>query len=173
MSGVSDASSTPTVGSTTTARALVAGALALAGCSRLHVSPLQPPPYRAEIPAGYDATWSALVRALAHQNVPLRAIARDSGVIASDEFVSPINLYADCGQLSGDQLEGEAIVSFTVFAEPNGPRATRIQVNSKMRTQAFRRGKSGKLRPMPVYNCASTGRFEANLVDALRDSVKE
>ena len=94
-------------------------------------------------------------------------------MIASDEFVSPINLYADCGQLSGDQLEGEAIVSFTVFAEPNGPRATRIQVNSKMRTQAFRRGKSGKLRPTPVYNCASTGRFEANLVDVLRDSVKE
>ncbi len=154
------------MGSTTTARALVAGALALAGCSRLHISPLQPPPYRAEIPAAYDSTWGALVRALAHQNVPLRAIARDSGVIASDEFVSPINLYADCGQLSGDQLEGEAIVSFTVFVESNGPQA-------KMRTQAFRRGKSGKLRPMPVYNCASTGRFEANLVDALRDYVKE
>src|SRR5712691_10378531 len=172
MSGVSDASSTPTVGSTTTARALVAGALALAGCSRLHVSPLQPPPYRAEIAAGYDASWSALVRALAHQNVPLRAIARDSGVIASDEFVSPINLYADCGQLSGDQLEGEAIVSFTVFAESNG-RATRIQVNSKMRTQAHRRGNSGKLRPVPVFQCASTGRFEANLLDAVREFVKE
>ena len=160
------------MGSTTIASAVVAGVLALTGCSRLHVSPLQPPPYRAEIPAGYDATWSALVRALAHQNVPLRAIARDSGVIASDEFVSPINLYADCGQLSGDQLEGEAIVSFTVFAEPNGSSATKIQVNSKMRTQAFRRGKSGKLRPAPVYNCASTGRFEANLVESVRDSVK-
>ena len=160
------------MGSTTIASAVVVGVLALTGCSRLHVSPLQPPPYRAEIPAGYDATWSALVRALAHQNVPLRAIARDSGVIASDEFVSPINLYADCGQLSGDQLEGEAIVSFTVFAEPNGSSATKIQVNSKMRTQAFRRGKSGKLRPAPVYNCASTGRFEANLVESVRDSVK-
>jgi hypothetical protein len=163
----------PTVGSITTASAVIVGALALAGCSRLHVSPLQPPPYRAEIPAAYDATWIALVRALAHQNVPLRAIARDSGVIASDEFVSPINLYADCGQVGGDQLEGEAIVSFTVFAESNGSRATRIQVNSKMRTQAFRRGKSGKLRPAPVYNCASTGRFEANLLDAVRDYVKE
>jgi hypothetical protein len=150
-----------------------AGALlALTGCARLHVSPLAPPPFRAEVPAGYDATWRAIVRALAHQNVPLRAIARDSGVIASDEFVSPINLYADCGQVGGDQLEGEAIVSFTVFAEPGGS-TTRIQVNSKMRTQAHRRGTSGKLRPTPVYQCASTGRFEANLVDAVREFVKE
>ncbi len=162
------------MGVTITARAVAAAlVLLLAGCSRLYVSPLQPPPYRAEVPAGYDRTWTALVRALAQQNVPLRAIARDSGVIASDEFVTPINLYADCGQLSGDQLEGEAVVSFTVFAEPNGAGATRVQVNSKMRTQAHRRGKSGKLRSLPVYTCASTGRFEANLIDAVRDFVRE
>jgi hypothetical protein len=161
------------VGSTTTeSKALLAAALlALAGCARLHVSPLSPPPFRTEVPATYDETWTALVRALAQQNVPLRAIARDSGVVASDEFVSPINLYADCGQLGGDQLEGAAIVSFTIFAEPNGT-STRVQVNSQMRTVAHRRGKSGKLKPVPVYPCASTGRFEANLVDAVRDVVR-
>lgn len=163
--------------STTTSRIAALGALgallALAGCTRLHVTPLQPPPYRAEIPAGYEKTWAAIVQALARQNVPLRAIARDSGVIASDEFVSPINLYADCGQIGGDQLEGEAIVSFTLFAEPNGADHTRVQVNSKMRTLAHRRGSSGKLRPTPVYQCASTGRFEANLMDSIREFVRE
>lgn len=30
-----------------------------------------------------------------------------------------------------------------------------------------------KLRPGPVYQCASTGRFEANLLDAVRELVKE
>ncbi len=162
------------MGSTTTlARAVVLGALlVLGGCARVHVSPLQPPPYRAEVPADYDATWAALVRALAQQNVPLRAIARDSGVIASDEFVTPMNLYADCGKVGGDQLEGEAVVSFTVFAEPNGPTSTRVQINSKMRTLAHRRGKSGKLRSVPVYPCASTGRFEANLLDSVRDLIR-
>lgn len=160
--------------STITSRLRRAAAVAviLGGCTRLYVSPLSPPPFRAEVAAGYDETWSAIVRALASQNVPLRAIARDSGVIASDEFVSPINLYADCGQLSGDQLEGEALVSFTLFAEPSGTSLTRIQVNSKMRTQGHRRGKSGKLRPSPVYLCASTGRFEANLLDAVREAVR-
>jgi hypothetical protein len=162
------------VGSITTAASAIGLGLLLlaAGCARVHVSPLQPPPYRAEVPADYDTTWMALVRALAQQNVPLRAIARDSGVIASDEFVTPMNLYADCGTVGGDQLEGEAVVSFTVFAEPNGPRSTLVQVNAKMRTLAYRRGKSGKLKPAPVYACASTGRFEGNLVDTVRDLIK-
>lgn len=147
-------------------------ALVTAGCARPYISPLPPPPYRAEIPAEYGVTWNAIVRALARQNLPLRAIARDSGVIASDQIVSPIGLYADCGRLGDDRLEGEALVAFTLFAEPNG-RTTRIQINSTMRTQAHRRGSSGKLRPSPVYPCASTGRFEANLLDEIRLLVKE
>ena len=151
---------------------VVTMALSVVGCARPHISPLAPPPYRAEVPAGYDRTWTALVRAIAKQNLPLRAIARDSGVIASDDVVTPIGLYADCGRLGEDRIEGEALVAFTVFAEPDGT-TTRVQVNSSMRTQAHRRGTSGKLKSAPVYACASTGRFEANLIDAVRDLVKE
>jgi hypothetical protein len=153
--------------------AVVCAALALAACGRPHISPLAPPPYRAEIPAAYDRTWGAIVRALARENLPLRAIARDSGVIASDDVVTPIGLWADCGTIGEDRLEGEAVVSFTLFAEANGPASTRVHLNSKMRTQAYRKGSSGKLKPLPVYPCASTGRFEANLVEAVRDLVKE
>ena len=153
--------------------AFVFFALTVAGCARPHISPLAPPPYRAEIPAAYDRTWGAIVRALTRENLPLRAIARDSGVIASDDVVTPIGLWADCGTIGEDRMEGEAVVSFTLFAEANGASSTRVQLNSKMRTQAHRRGSSGKLKPMPVYSCASTGRFEANLVEAVRDLVKE
>jgi hypothetical protein len=161
------------VGSTTTNSVLVmTAALTLVACARPHIMPITPPPYRAVVPAPYDATWKALIRSLARQNLPLRAVARDSGVIATDEFVSPINLYADCGQVKGDQLEGEALVSFTLFVEPDGDQ-TRIQVNSKMRTQAHRRGSSGRLRVDPVYQCASTDKFEANLFDVVRDLVKQ
>jgi hypothetical protein len=146
-------------------------ALSLLGCARPHVSPLAPPPYRAEVGAGYDVTWTALVRAFAKQNLPLRAIARDSGVIASDDVVTPIGLYADCGRIGDEPLEGEALVTFTVFAEPDGA-LTRLQINSSMRTQAHRKGSSGRLRTTPVYSCASTGRFEANLIDAVRAAVR-
>jgi hypothetical protein len=164
------------VGSTTTSRfalaVFVTVSLLLPGCARPYVSPLAPPPHRAEIDAKYEVTWAAIVRALAKENVPLRAIARDSGVIASDDFVAPIGVYADCGRIGDDLIEGEALVAFTLFAESDGAR-TKVQVNAKMRTHMHRKGSSGKLRPMPVYQCASTGRFEANLLDAVRELVRE
>ena len=75
--------------------------------------------------------------------------------------------------MGDDRLEGEALVAFTLFAEANGAGSTLVQVNSKMRTQGHRKGGSGKLKASPVYPCASTGRFEANLVDTVRDLVKE
>ena len=145
------------------------GALLAGGCAA-YISPLQPPPYRDKIAAPYDVTWGALIRALAFDNVPLRAIARDSGVIASDDIVSPIGVYADCGSMGDKPLEGETMVSFTVFVRPNG-QTTDLQINSKMRT--FRLGKPGKLRPNPNYECVSTTRWEPNLVDAVRRIVKE
>jgi hypothetical protein len=155
--------------------ALAAG-LVLAGaggCSRPFVSAILPPPFRDEIPAAYEATWRALIRALAYENVPLRAVAKDSGVLASDEILSPIGVYADCGRLGDVGLEGEATVSFTVFVQANGQSSTDVQVNAKMRTQSWRRGDSGKLQPEPVYPCVSTGRWEANLMDTLRRLVRE
>ena len=93
--------------------------------------------------------------------------------LASDEIVSPIGVYADCGRIGDVALEGDAVVSFTVFVQANGGRATDVQVNAKMRTQAWRRGDSGKLNSEMVYACASTGRWEANLVDNIRRLVDE
>ena len=151
----------------------ILGMVALGGCSRPVISPIAPPPYRDEAAAGYEATWRALVRALAGENVPLRVVARDSGVISTDDFISPIGVYADCGRIGEVQLEGEAVGSFTLFVQPGREGATLIQVNSKMRTHAYRRGGSGKLKVDRVFQCVSTGRWEANLLDSVRRFVKE
>ena len=147
--------------------------VALAGCSRPVVSSIAPPPYRDEATAGYDTTWRALVRALAGENVPLRVVAKDSGVISTDDFISPIGVYADCGRIGEVQLEGEAMGSFTLFVQPGQNGVTLIQVNSKMNTHAYRRGGSGKLKTDRVFQCVSTGRWEATLLDSVRRFVKE
>ena len=149
------------------------GLAALGGCSRAFVVPIAEPPHRDQAAAPYDVTWKALIRALAMENVPLRAVAKDSGVIASDDFVSPIGVYADCGRLGDVVLEGEALVAFTLFVQSNRNGGTDVQVNAKMRTQAFRKGWSNSLRSEPVYPCVSTGRWEANLLDTVRRLVKE
>ncbi len=145
----------------------------LAACGRPYISALGPPPYRERLAAPYEITWHALIRALARENVPLRAVAKDSGVVASDDFVTPVGVYADCGRFGDVPVEGSAMVAFTMFVQPVNSKETEVQVNAKMRTQAHRKGNSGKLRSEPVFQCASTGRWEADLIDTVRALVRE
>ena len=144
-----------------------------AGCAGIPVTPILPPPYRAEFPASYDRVWRSLIQALAQENAPLRAVAKDSGVIASDTIQTPIGVYADCGRISDDRVEGEALVAFTIFVHVAGGETTQVQVNSKMRTSAYRKEGSWSLKTQPVLQCASTGRWEANLFDSVRRLIRE
>jgi hypothetical protein len=131
------------------------------------VAPILPWPYREELDVPYDAVWRALVRLLARDNVQVRAIARDSGVIASEAVSTTIGLYADCGRFGDTRVEGDAQVAYTVFVEALTPTRTSVQVNTRMRTEVYAR-RNGTPRPRPPLTCASTGRWEANLFDALR-----
>jgi hypothetical protein len=151
------------------ARAVVGatGLLALVGCSRAYVAPVPPSAYTERIEAPYDAVWRALVRALARENVQIRTIARDSGVIASEAVPTTIGLYADCGRFGDERVQGDAQVAFTIFVEAVSSTQTAVQVNTRMRTDTYTRG-SGTPKPRPGLPCASTGRWEANLLDTVR-----
>jgi hypothetical protein len=154
-------------------RGLAAGLalVALAGCSRAYVAPVLPAAYTEQIDAPYDAVWRALVRALARENVQIRTIARDSGVIASEAVPTTIGLYADCGRFGEERVEGDAQVAFTIFVEAVSSTQTAVQVNTRMRTDTYTRG-SGPPRPRAGLPCASTGRWEANLLDTVRTLLK-
>jgi hypothetical protein len=143
------------------------GLLALAGCSRAYVAPVRPSAYTEQLDAPYDAVWRALVRALARENVQIRTIARDSGVIASEAVPTTIGLYADCGRFGDERVEGDADVAFTIFVEAVSATQTAVQVNTRMQTDTYTRG-SGPPKPRPGIPCASTGRWEANLLDTVR-----
>jgi uncharacterized lipoprotein len=143
------------------------GLLVLAGCSRAYVAPVLPSAYTEQIEAPYDAVWRALVRALARENVQIRTIARDSGVIASEAVPTTIGLYADCGRFGDERVEGDAQVAFTIFVEAVSSTQTAVQVNTRMRTDTYTRG-SGPPKPRSGLPCASTGRWEANLLDTVR-----
>ena len=145
--------------------------LALAGCSRAYVAPVLPAAYTEQIDAPYDAVWRMLVRALARENVQIRAIARDSGVIASEAVPTTIGLYADCGRFGDERVEGDAQVAFTIFVEAVSATQTAVQVNTRMRTDTYTRG-SGPPRPRSGLACASTGRWEANLLDTVRTLLR-
>jgi hypothetical protein len=141
--------------------------LALGACGKPYVAPLLPGAYREQIDAPYDAVWRALVRALAQENVQVRAIARDSGVIASEAVPTTIGLYADCGRFGTEAVEGDAQVAYTIFVQPVSTGQTAVQVNTRMRTESYAKG-SGKPKQRDPLACASTGRWEANLLDTVR-----
>jgi hypothetical protein len=143
------------------------GLLALAGCSRAYVAPVLPSAYTEQIEAPYEAVWRALVRALARENVQIRAIARDSGVIASEAVPTVIGLYADCGRFGSEAVEGDAQVAYTIFVQSLSDARTSVQVNTRMRSENYAKG-SGSPKPRPPLPCASTGRWEANLLDTVR-----
>ena len=169
MSGTARPRRRPAVG--IGARLLPLAVLVLAGCSRPYVAPILPWPYREELDSPYDEVWRALVRLLAQENVQVRSIARDSGVIASEAVPTTIGLYADCGRFGGTRVEGDAQVAYTVFVEALSATRTAVQVNTRMRTEMYAR-RGGTPRARPALTCASTGRWEANLVDALRSLLR-
>jgi hypothetical protein len=149
----------------------VLGLLAFAGCSRAYVAPVLPSAYTEQIAAPYEAVWRALVRALARENVQIRAIARDSGVIASEAVPTVIGLYADCGRFGDEVVQGNAHVAFTIFVEAVSATQTGVQVNTRMHTDTYTRG-SGPPKPRSGLPCASTGRWEANLLDTVRTFLR-
>jgi uncharacterized lipoprotein len=151
---------------------LTVGLLVLGACGKPYVAPLLAGPYREQIDAPYDEVWRALVRTLAQENVQIRAIARDSGVIASEAVPTTIGLYANCGRFGDSQVEGDAQVAYTIFVHAIGPTRTAVQVNTRMRTETYARG-GGKPKPRPPLACASTGRWEANLLDTLRALLRQ
>jgi hypothetical protein len=146
---------------------LVLALLGLGACSKPYVAPVLPGPYREQIDASYEDVWRALVRALAQENVQIRALARDSGVIASEAVPTTIGLYADCGRFGDSSVEGDAQVAYTIFVQPVSTSRTAVQVNTRMRTENYAKG-SGKAKPRDALACASTGRWEANLLDTVR-----
>ena len=145
--------------------------VAAVGCSRAYVAPVLPAAYTEQIDAPYDAGWRALVRARARENVQIRTIARDSGVIASEAVPTTIGLYADCGRFGEERVEGDAQVAFTIFVEAISSTQTAVQVNTRMRTDTYTRG-SGPPKPRSGLPCASTGRWEANLLDTVRTLLR-
>ena len=153
------------------ASACLVFALTFGACGKPWVAPLLPGPYTERIEASYDQVWRALVRALAQENVQIRAIARDSGVLASEAVPTTIGLYADCGRFGGQAVEGEAQVAYTVFVQAAEVNATTVQVNTRMRTEEYALG-GGKPKRRPPLACASTGRWEANLLDTVRTLLR-
>ena len=132
--------------------------VALGGCSRPVVSPIAPPPYRDEVGRGLRRD---LARARPGARRRERAAARGGQGLrrASRPTTSsrPIGVYADCGadrRRCGSRARRMVLVH-AVRAARTARGYPDVQVNTKMRTHAYRRGGSGKLKTDPRVSSAS------------------
>ena len=137
--------------------ATLAIALAAAGCTTL------PATYSVDNSRNYegqtyDQVWEKLVGFFASRNIPIKNIAKDSGVIYA-ESTSFDDQLADCGT-GGLMVPFARRASFNVFVTRSAP-APKVSVNTEF--QEMRRFDASTT----TVNCNSKGVIEQAVLDAL------
>ncbi|OBY58221.1 hypothetical protein [Pseudomonas sp. AU12215] len=142
-------------------RATVAalGVLVLSGCASVAPKHYEVTSSRV-YEASYDQVWSNLVAILAKANVPLKQIAKDSGVIYVDALKFD-DRQADCG--SPGMLKPIArFGTVNILVQPVGNRQ-QVTVNTSFTETRY----NGFDYSTSQVQCNSKGQFEAALLDAI------
>lgn len=135
------------------------GAIALSGCTS--VAPKHYDVTNSRVyDASYDQVWSSLVALLAKANVPLKQIAKDSGVIYVDALKFDDG-QADCG--SPGMLKPIArFGTINILVQPVGNQQ-RVTVNTSFTETRFNSFDYSSSQ----VSCSSKGQLEAALLDAV------
>lgn len=107
----------------------------------------------------YDQVWEDLVSFFASNNIPIKNIAKDSGVIYA-ESARFDDSYADCGK-PGIMLVVGRKANFNVFVNRSSSKPA-VSVNTEF--TEFRRFDSAQT----TVQCNSKGILEARLLDAVK-----
>ena len=108
---------------------------------------------------GYDQVWEDLVSFFASNNIPIKNIAKDSGVIYA-ESTRFDDSYADCGKPGIMAVVGRK-ANFNVFVNRSGAKPA-VSVNTDF--TEFRRFDTAQT----TVQCNSKGIIEARLLDSVR-----
>lgn len=107
----------------------------------------------------YDQVWEDLVSFFATNNIPIKNIAKDSGVIYA-ESTSFDDSYADCGEPGIMAVVGRK-ANFNVFVKRSGSKPV-VTVNTD-----FRESRSFDT-AVTTVQCNSKGVIEARLLDSVK-----
>jgi len=118
------------------------------------------------ITASYDAVWDAVIAYFASNNISVKTIAKDSGVIYAEKALfTNDGAYADCGKpdmISKVLSDSEA---FNVYVK-RGDGKQVVSVNATF-TEVRRTGITTDA-PIVHMECTSTGRFEREFLQSIR-----
>lgn len=137
---------------------LVILAASLTGCA------IAPAPHvfesSAVVPRSYDAAWTDIIAFMASRNIPLKNIAKDSGVIYTErtEFNDD---EADCGR-PGMMTSSRRQASMNVFVRRIDDKSTSVSVNTSFVERRSFDGIPSEVR------CTSRGGVEIMVLAAAR-----
>ena len=133
-------------------------ALTLAGCG---AAPTKHDVTKSRIYATpFDQVWQDIVQFFASRDIPIKNIAKDSGVIYAEQM-QVSSEYADCGK-AGMASVIETQGSFNVFVRHDGDKQSVSVTSSFSQTQQSSWDKS--ISKIPCY---STGVIEQQILDSI------
>lgn len=144
--------------------AAVLAAALLAGC----VTPPKPTAFdnSVTISRSKDAVWESLIGYFTANNIQVKTIEKDSGVIYAERmaFDTGIGDLADCGK-SAFEVDVGSTVGLNVFARSISASVTEVTVNAQFQVARMFDGQTRS------YPCLSKGRLEAEILAAISGSA--
>ena len=122
-----------------------------------------------EYSASKDQIWSRLMELLTSQNIQIKTVEKDSGIVYAERFYGPEGAkfldFADCGLEIGNTPAGRPTAGMNVFVVEIADNRTRVTVNTNFQM------------PVLVYavianvlehrTCNSKGTLERRILDQL------
>lgn len=117
----------------------------------------------------YDSTWQKATEWFANNNIPIKNIVKDSGLIATDYRLGADSSFIDCGKVGTYEAFGDKNINVNLIAKKANASTTNVRLNvfgTGTVNQADLYGNStGRGR---TIDCLSTGKLETELFEYLR-----
>lgn len=111
---------------------------------------------RSTINNTYDKTWSKVIEYFASNNIPIKNVAKDSGIISAEKIQFP-DSYADCGTGLGRIISKTG--TFNVFvSQEEGIQKVMVNSDFNLSYQSEWDGSINQVK------CNSTGKIEAEIL---------
>lgn len=115
--------------------------------------------------ASFDSVWDAVIAYFATQNIPIKTIAKDSGVIFAETTAldSASSGFADCGKADIGVVIVANYARFNVYVK-RGEARQAVSVNA-----TFAQTRNNNLRHVSGLNfdCTSTGKLETTMLQSI------
>ena len=151
-----------------TSIALICVATILSGCAT-YVPPVDRGIAKEKsVSSNFDTVWQNATDWFANNNVPIKNIVKDSGLIATDYKLGADSSFIDCGTVGTYEVFADKTVNLNVLVKEIGANEISVRVNvfgtGVISTADLYGNSTGRTRSI---DCVSTGKLETEMFSAV------